>query len=102
MRKVYQKARYLLLMLSFWLVILPAYHNVVLLDSSDLAPSYPCIQTSDEVDSIACLKKPGKVLDSAFFIKQIFLEKPSPFQILNSLFQNRLSPLSSKLLPLRC
>jgi hypothetical protein len=103
MKKAFRKLRFpALLLLSFWLVVLPARSYVISLDDSDFNPPYPCIQNLDGVDLTACLKNNGKILDSALFTKHFLFEEPSTFQISNPSFQHPLSPSGSTLLPLRC
>jgi hypothetical protein len=101
MKSLYQKSIFSLIVLfSFWFLILPAYLNFSILDDSDMTPFYACFENIDQGNSITTLDKKEKILILTFFIEHTLIANFSRDRVPNLSYQ--LPTLNSKSLILRC
>ena len=87
-------------LLSFCLIMLPAYLNFSILDDSDITPSYPVFEKIDQDDSILNPEQREDIFNLTFFVKHIPIAQPFLAWVSNLLDQP--SALNSKSLILRC
>ena len=93
----------LMIMLSLWFSILPAYLYFSTLDGSDLTSPFPCFKNNiDQEDSFHDSKKKQKILGLTFPVKQALLTPLSLAQTLNPLCPYHLPALTLNALILRC
>jgi len=91
---------FLILLFSCWFLILPAYHNLLILDDSDMTPYYPALGNIDQENPITGSGEKGKIVDSALFVEQLHETCLSLSRIPHPL--NKLPVLDSASLILRC
>ncbi len=101
MKIFFKESKYFLIMLlTYWFMILPAYLNSSILDDSDIAPFYPVIGKIDQDDSILCSEKKQKILELTFFARHIPFSLPLFEWVSGPLDQSPGSDLKSPIL--RC
>ena len=88
----------MIVLLSFYLIILPAYLNFS--DDSDITPSYPVFEKIDQDDSILSPEQREEIFTLTFFVKHILIAQPFLAWASNLLDQP--SALISRSLILRC
>ena len=91
---------FVIALLSFCLIILPAYLNFSILDDSDVTPSYPVFEKIDQDDSILNPEQREDIFNLTFFVKHILMARPF-FAWVSSLLDQP-SALNSRSLILRC
>ena len=91
---------FVIALLSFCLIILPAYLNFSILDDSDITPSYPVIEKIDQDDSILSPEQREEIFNLTFFVKHILIAQRFLAWVSNPLDQP--SALNSRSLILRC
>jgi hypothetical protein len=66
--------------ISFWFLVFPAYLHFSVLDELDIIPPHPCFKNIDQEDSIVTAEKEkilglglivGQLLESSLFVEQI-------------------------------
>ncbi len=65
---------FVIALLSFCLIILPAYLNFSILDESDITLSYPVLAENDQDDSIPSSQKGRQIFKLIFSIEHISIE----------------------------
>ena len=91
---------FVIALLSFSLMILPAYLSFSILDDSDITPSYPVFEKIDQDDSILSPEQREEIFNLTFAVKYILIAQPFLAWVSNLLDQP--SALKSRSLVLRC
>ena len=91
---------FVIALLSFCLIILPAYLNFSILDDSDVTPSDPVFEKIDPDDSILSPEQREEIFNLTFFVKHVLI--PQPFLAWVSNLLDQPSALNSRSLILRC
>jgi hypothetical protein len=91
---------FVIALLSFCLIILPAYLSFSILDDSDVTPSYPVFEKIDQDDSILSPEQREEIFNLTFFVKHILIAQPFLAWVSN--LSDQSSALNSKSLILRC
>ncbi len=101
MEMLSQKSKcFVIALLSFCLIILPAYLNFSILDDSDITPSYPVFEKIDQDDSILSPEQRKEIFNLTFFVKHILIVQHFLAWVSN--LSDQPSALNSKSLILRC
>jgi hypothetical protein len=101
MKETSEKSKYFLIIsVSFWILILPTYLSFSALDDLDIVSYYACIENIDQEGSIPSSEKNEIILISTFYIKHILIAH-LPFVTISNL-SYQLPSLNSKSLILRC
>ena len=91
---------FVIALLSFSLMILPAYLSFSILDDSDITPSYPVFENIDQDDSILGPEQREEIFNSTFSVKHIFIAQPFLAWVSN--LSDHPSASNSRSLILRC
>jgi hypothetical protein len=91
---------FLIVMISFWMMIFPVDFDFPILDESDFTPSFPGSGKIEQQEDILSVEKGRKILNSTFLINQIFIAQP--FLAYVSILVDLPPELNSELLILRC
>lgn len=100
MKEGYKGIQILLIIgISFWFLVFPAYLHFSALDELDIIPPHPCFKNIDQEDSIVTAEK-EKILGLNLIVGQFLENSPLVEQILT--FFPQISSLNPKSLVLRC
>ena len=91
---------FVIALLSFSLMILPAYLSFSISDDSDINPSYPVFENIDQNDSILGPEQRGEIFNLTFSVRHILIAQPFLAWVSN--LSDHPSALSSRSLILRC
>ncbi len=90
----------LIVLFSLWFLVLPAYLYFCIIDASDMAPSYPLLEKTDQEGLTAIPGEKEKILKLTFSITDALITYPSLAWVPSLSYQ--LPALDSKPLVLRC
>lgn len=91
---------FVIALLSFCLIIFPAYLNFSIMDDSDITPSYPVFEKSDQDDSILSPEQREEIFNLTFIVKHILIAQLFLGWVSN--LPDQPSALNSRSLILRC